>query len=287
MTSKLLLGAVMGLAAIHLGCDDFDIGGERREAPFHYSFDMRPGARLEVEGFNGSVEIQSWDQNKADISGAKYGNSDAALDAIRIDARQTPDGVMVRAVRASGFRGNLGTKFVIQVPRNTRLDRIVTSNGGIRIENTEGPVVARTSNGGVRLAGVHGDVDVTTSNGGVDVDGATGRAVLNTSNAHIQVARLSGPVHAQTSNGSVTLEFDSTPKDDVRADTSNASITIRMPGDAAVRLRASTSNASINTDFDVTARGEISKTRLEGTINGSGPLMELTTSNGGIHIERR
>lgn len=287
MSSKLTFCAVFGLAVLTASCDDFDFGGERREAPFHYSLDIAPSGRVELETFNGSVEIRSWDQNKVDVSGAKYANSDAGLNAIRIEATKAGDGVQIRAVRPEGWHGNGGAKFVLQVPRNVRLDRISSSNGGITIENTDGPVVARTSNGGVHLNGIHGEMNVTTSNGGVDIDGVVGRAVLNTSNGHIHVSRLNGPVRAETSNGGIELEFDSAPKDEIRANTSNSSITVRMPSNAAVRLRASTSNSSIHSDFDVTAHGEMSKHHLEGVINGGGPAMELTTSNGGIHIERR
>jgi DUF4097 and DUF4098 domain-containing protein YvlB len=287
MTSKLLFSTVLGLALLTVGCDDMDFGMERHEAPFHYTLDMKPGARLELETFNGSVEIRGWDQNKVDVSGTKYANSEALRDAIRIDAHTTSDGAAIRAIRPSEHHGNMGAKFVIQVPHNVRLDRVTTSNGAIRVEATEGPVMLRTSNGAIHLSDVNGSLDLGTSNGGIDVEGTAGRAVLHTSNGHIQANRVSGPIDATSSNGSITLEFEGSPKNDVHASTSNSSITLRMPPQTAARVRASTSNASISTDFDVTMQGEISKNHINGTIGGGGPLLDLSSSNGGIHIERR
>ena len=36
--------------------------------------------------------------------------------------------------------------------------------------------------------------------------------------------------------------------------------------------------------MDVQVQGELSKTRLEGTINGGGPLVTLRSSGGGVKI---
>lgn len=277
---------LVALAALTVACDDFDMdfNGERYESPFHYSYDLKPGGRLEVETFNGSVEIRSWDQNKVDISGVKYANSTALRDAIRIEASGSPDSVSVRTIRPSDHHGNMGARYVIRVPKNIMLDRIVSSNGAVKVEDVSGLVHARTSNGGVTLSRVNGDVDAQTSNGGIHLEEVSGNAVLHTSNGHIQVDHNKGPVQAETSNGGIDIGFDTAPKSDIRATTSNSSITVTMPSSSGAHLRANTSNGSITTDFETTMQGSLSKTHLEGTVNGGGPLLDLSTSNGSIKI---
>jgi hypothetical protein len=42
----------------------------------------------------------------------------------------------------------------------------------------------------------------------------------------------------------------------------------------------------VSSDFDVRTQGEISQHRLEGVIGNGGPLLDLSTSNGGIHLAR-
>ena len=39
-------------------------------------------------------------------------------------------------------------------------------------------------------------------------------------------------------------------------------------------------------DFDVQVQGQISKHSLEGTIGSGGPVLDLSTSNGSIHLEK-
>ncbi|MCC6366797.1 MAG: hypothetical protein IT165_25025, partial [Bryobacterales bacterium] len=52
------------------------------------------------------------------------------------------------------------------------------------------------------------------------------------------------------------------------------------------RLKASTSNSSINSEFDLTVHGSLSKNRLDGTIGSGGPLINLSSSNGAIRIQK-
>ena len=286
----LTLLPVIALASANVACDDFDLdfggGGQRVEAPFHYSYDIHPGGRLEIETFNGSVEIRSWDQNKVDISGTKYANSAALRDALRIDANAGPNSVTLRVVKPTDHHGNMGAKFVVRVPRDITLDRIVSSNGAIRVEDVSGMVHAHTSNGGVNLSQLHGPVNAETSNGAIEVSELTGNAVLHTSNGHIQADHVSGTVEAESSNGSITLNFDAPPKSDIHATTSNSSIELSMPANSPARLRADTSNGSITSDFDVSQQRAVSKNHLEGTVNGGGPLLALETSNGSIKVTK-
>src|SRR5690242_12324618 len=130
------------------GCDFEDLGSsDRYTADFHYSYPLKSGGRLSVENFNGSIEIASWDQDSVDISGVKYAGTPELRDAIKIDIVNTADSVHVRTVRPSERRGNMGAKYVIKVPRKTELERITSSNGGIRVSDVEGPARLRSSNG--------------------------------------------------------------------------------------------------------------------------------------------
>jgi DUF4097 and DUF4098 domain-containing protein YvlB len=287
------------------GCDLEDLGSsERYTADFHYG--SLKATRLSVENFNGSIEIASWDQDSIDISGVKYAGTTELRDAMKIDVAATGDTLHVRTVRPSERRGNMGAKYVIKVPRKIELDRITSSNGSIRVNDIEGAARLRSSNGGIRVTNMKGSVDAQTSNGSVEVQDLDGSAVLKTSNGRVHAEGLKGtleaetsngginvhltkaeagrPVKLDTSNGSIELTVDSANQNDVFASTSNAGITVHMPPSIGARLRAHTSNGSISSDFEVQVQGQISKHSLEGTIGSGGPVLDLSTSNGGIHL---
>jgi DUF4097 and DUF4098 domain-containing protein YvlB len=307
MRQKLVVPAMVAGLLLLAGCDidDINFNGERYSRDFHYSFPLKANGRLTVESFNGSIEISAWDQDSVDISGTKYASTQERADDLKIETANTPDSVSVRAIRPSERRNNMGARFVIKIPRSTLLDRITTSNAPIRTMDGAGPARLRTSNGSIRVQDLRGSVDAQTSNASVDLIDVEGDVIAHSSNGHIhaeglrggfdastsnssvkaEISRLSRSVRVETSNGGVELTLPADLAGDVRVNTSNSGITVRLPSSTNARILARTSNASISSDFDLKVRGEIGKNHMDGAIgSGGGPLIDLATSNGGIHL---
>ncbi len=290
------------------GCDIEDFGSsDRYTADFHYG-PYPSVSRLTVESFNGSIEIAGTDGDTVDVSGVKYAATAELRDGIKIDVVKSGDTLQIRTVRPSERHGNMGAKYVIKVPRKIELDRITSSNGSIHVNDLEGPARLRTSNGGVHANNCKGNLDIRTSNGGIEVEDLEGSAVLRTSNGRVQAEGVRGmldagtsngginvhlaktepgrPIKLDTSNGSIDLTVDQANQNDVYASTSNAGITVHMPASIGARLKAHASNGSISSDFDVQVQGEISKHSMEGKIGSGGPVLDLSTSNGSIHLQK-
>ncbi len=300
LRSAAVVAPLLFLAA----CDDFSFGDfERYKEDFHYSYPLAAGGRITLESLNGSVEISSWDKDSVEINGTKYASSEQGLKDIKIDVSSAPNLLQIKTVPVFGTR-NLGARYSLRVPRRVQLDRIISSNGAIRVEEIEGTVNLRSSNGTVRVARLKGQLEVQTSNGSIEASSQTGNATLHTSNGSIRVEMNKGGLDATTTNGSLTARLtqaDTTQPvrlgssnghidltmdavRDVHATTSNSSIVVHLPSAVNARVRAHTSNSSVTTDFDVLTHGTISKHSLEGTLGSGGPLIDLSTSNGGIKV---
>ena len=305
MRATFVLPAIAAGLVVLAGCEFEDMGGfERYHEDFHYSYPLKAGGRLNVESFNGSVDVSVWDQETVDISGTKHARTQEDTHDLKIEVDHSSDSVSVRAVRPSMRRGNYGAQFAIKVPRGVVMEHVTTSNGAIRIADAAGParlktsngavevrrlkgtLNAETSNGPVELQDIDGGVDVHTSNGHIRAEGIRGAFEATTSNNNIHAAleKVDGTVRVVSSNGGIELSLPPNAQSAVRAHTSNNGITLHLPGEVNARLSAGTSNASITTDFEMRLRGEIAKHHIEGTIGNGGPLIELSTSNGAIRI---
>ncbi len=305
MRPKLLLAALAAVLISLPACDVVDWGPmERFSRDFHESYPMNADGRFSLETFNGSVEISGWDQDTVDISGTKYGPTQDAADNLRVDIDHHADGVSIQVERPLERRNNLGARFVIKIPRGARLERITASNGGIRTDDGVGPARLKTSNGTIHVEDLKGNVDAETSNGRVELVNVSGDAVAHTTNGRIQteglvgsldattsnsgirgeVARGSRDVRAQTSNGPIELTLPADFDAEVHAHTSNSGITLRLPAAINARVTAHTSNSSITSDFEIRTQGALSKHELDGVIGVGGPLLDLSTSNGGIRL---
>jgi hypothetical protein len=300
--------ACLSLIVSLCGCEDFDIGGmtDRYREDFHFSYPLSSGGSVQVENYNGGIDISGWDQNTVEIDGSKYANSESRMKEIKIDIIPSSGSIRIRTIPPIDHRGNYGARYTIHVPRHAELQNIVTSNGAIHVDSIEGQTRLKTTNGGIRASGLQGSLDATTSNGSLEISNVSGDTTLHTSNGSVRADVKKGSFEATTTNGSITarlIEPDSKPVRlessnghidltmdavrEVHADTSNSSIIVRMPSAVGATVRAHTSNSSITSDFDVSVRGGmLSKHRLEGNIGAGGPLLDLGTSNGSIKILR-
>ena len=252
-------------------CDFEDIGGAHYTRDFHYSYPMAANGKLSVETFNGAVEVSGWDQDTVDISGTKQGPTQEAADELEVSVDHTANAVSVRVVRPSDRRRNdQGARFVIKVPRRAVLDRLVSSNGAIRTSDGAGPARFHTSNGAIQVAAL--------------------RAVWRRKHQRPHRRRShqgrwpSAPRNIERERRSQSPGQASTRKS-ARIPATARSPYAR-PATLNARVAARTSNGKITSDLDMRTSGEISRTRLEGVIGAGGPLIDLTTSNGGIRITR-
>jgi len=281
------LTAALTLAGCNIGFDGFN--NEKFQQDFRFNYPLKSGATFTLENGNGSVDIAGWDREEVEITGVKYARTEALRDEVKIDIQHSDNAVSIRTVMPSNDHNGAGARYIIRVPRRVTLDRVTSSNGKLHASDIDGPVRLRTSNGAIEITKVNGDASGQTSNGSVEVNGVQGSAHLHTTNGHVTAEGVTGAIDASSSNGSLTLTLSDTLKSDVVAKTSNASITLRVPSHAAARVRASTSNGNISSDFDEVRRDRDDRHHMEGTVNrgaSSSPLLDLSTSNGSIHLEK-
>jgi DUF4097 and DUF4098 domain-containing protein YvlB len=281
---------------------------DRYQSDFHYTYTLEPGGHLSVENSNGSVEINGWDESKVEITGTKFASTEQLRDDIKIDIRNSAGSIAIRTEKPSTQFGGAGARYTIHVPRTALIDRIATSNGGIRIRDVAAASQLRSSNGSIRVEHVTGDVEARTSNNSIEMESVRGSVVMKTSNGRIRAEGVEGncdaessnnsisirmehapsePMRLVTSNGSIDLTLAQPPKSGIRMETRNGGLAIHLPAGASAHVDASTSNSAISSDFEIATQvnGEISKSHLDGNIGGSGgPTIDLKTSNGHIRI---
>ena len=308
MHTKILV--LMATTSILTSCyvDGIDLFGDSHayRKDFHYSYPLQPGGRLALENFNGAVEISGWDQDKVEIEGTQYAATPELRDAIKIDVVASGDSVQIRTIRPSDRRGNLGVSYIIRAPKKVNLDRIVTSNGSVKVGDIEGIARLRTTNGSVRASRVRGNFEAQTSNGGVEVRDLDGPATIRTTNGAVHADGIRGalqastsngaihvhllkpephrPVKLETTNGGIDLTMDALVDNEIRASTSNGGITVKLPPGIGARLHARTSHSTIHSEFDVKREDPDSKNSMDGVIGDGGATVELSSSNGSIRL---
>lgn len=181
---------------------------------------------------------------------ASSGSGDVRLDQIGSDVQaRTGSGEIV----ISGVKGAL---------------RASSGSGDIRADQISGAITASTGSGDVRLTQAgSGDVEVSTGSGGVEVNGVNGAVRIGT--------------------GSGNISAQGTPAGNWRLHTGSGDLTVELPQQTSFELYAHTSSGSIDSKFPITVEGTITPRDLHGKVGNGGPLVDLRTSSGTIHIESR
>ncbi len=147
-------------------------------------------------------------------------------------------------------------------------------------------------------------LDLHSGDGHISVNGISGQARLDTGDGHIDVQSFTGALHGHTGDGHMTIDGVFTDLDLRTGDghidlavrpgskmngswlihTSDGRVEAKLPQDLACELYAHTGDGHIQLDMPVTVSGSVERTRIRGKLNGGGPLLEISTGDGGIRI---
>lgn len=273
MRTKIALIALIATAGLSVAaCDiktdasgdfSFDISGGKAQDTWTRTYTLSDKGRLEIINVNGRITAEPATDGKVTVEGRRTakGSSDevAKANLAKLEIREEVSGERVRVEsrppRLSGFGGH-EIEWTIKVPNGVVVD-LRTVNGGVRLNGLEGEVHAKTTNGGVRGSVKASILQVSSVNGGIEIN-LEGALDLNAT------------VDLETVNGGVELGLTADSKATISARAVNGGVSVT---DLTVEKQAQSSS------FE-------SKRRLEGTLNGGGAKVNVSTVNGGVRIWR-
>ncbi len=239
MRRYLTLGGCL-LAAMLLSSCDLDGRDNRVSQDFHYSYELQPGAHLDLTNTNGSVEVSGWDRNSIDVSGTKYAPDQSGLEHIqvKVDARSDMAKVTTELPRGDWFHGSYGVHYRIHVPLHIQLERLQTTNGQISVENLEGGGKVNSTNGKLLLTHLTGDYRVTTTNGAIEWEECSGDERAETTNGSVRGRLKNGSIQARIYEWQCGPALSNRATESQSAcHTTNGSVTLALAQYTAIRSR--------------------------------------------------
>jgi hypothetical protein len=268
-----VLAAVLAVGLATSACDiktnangDFsmDIATGKAEDTWSRTYTVAGKGRFELINVNGRITAESTDGAELIVEGkrtTKARSDEAAkelLDKLEIREEVGDSTVRVesRPPRLGGFSSH-SIEWTIKVPKGLIVD-VRTTNGGVRLNGLSNEIHAKTTNGGVKGLNIFASViEASAVNGGVEFELA---APLDSASS----------IEMETVNGGVELALPAESKATIAARCVNGGVKVENL-DIAREAQQS--------DFD-------KKRRLNGTMNGGGAKVNLSTTNGGVRISR-
>ena len=152
---------------------DSDSQGDVRDE-IRKSFELAAGARVQVEGINGAVKIETSDTHTAEIYIERTAKSAEALQRRKIIIESTANSLKIRGEKGDAgfisrmFGSSPAEKVHLKLPRAIAL---VTQgvNGAVTVGEIDGPVEVHGVNGRVEIAQATGTAEFHGINGNISV----------------------------------------------------------------------------------------------------------------------
>lgn len=182
------------------------------------SYELSPGARVEVSGINGWVKIETSDSKTADVYIERTGESQEVLNRRKITVDSTSAGLTIRGEKgdSSFFSRIFGSSprehVTLRLPRQISL-------------------VAKGVNGSVSVGEIDGPVEVHGINGKVDIAQASGSAEFHGINGNISLGlkQLDKGIDIHGINGNIELRLSDGVNADLEAHGMNGNVTSDLP----------------------------------------------------------
>jgi len=217
------------------------------------SYELAPGARVEVAGINGAVKIETADTKTAEIYIERNASCKEALDRRKIFIDGSADRLSIRGetVEHSFFAKLFGSraseKVTLKLPRQVAL-AAKGVNGAVVVGEIEGPV---------ELSGVNGKVNVAKATGSATFRGINGNIFAVMKSLEQDGVTLSGI------NGNIELQLPADVNADLDARGMNGRVIADLPNVSMDKSKHGSYWARIgNGGTGITAKGINGNIRL-------------------------
>ena len=162
--------------------DDSDMA-EREE--IRQSYELAPGARVEVSTISGSVDVETTSGQMAEVHIIRMGRTRKDFDCYKIDIQHSPNSLVLRHEQGRDepcHNIQSRQRVTLKLPRNVEL----------KLNAISGPVTVGEIDGVVRLSGISGKVEVAQALGYSDISGISGVLSMNITRVSERGVRISG-----------------------------------------------------------------------------------------------
>lgn len=249
----LALGASIAVSAQDWHSDDSEFT-ERDE--FRQTYELSPGARVELRGINGSADIETWNGTTAEVHIVRLARNREDLEYQKISVNATGSSLVVAGEkeRDRNWRGRnreVRQRVTLKIPRQV----------DFHVSGINGRVRAGEIDGSLNASGINGSVTVAQAVGFADISGVNGRV-------NVTIARLGERgINVHGINGGVEIQF----AEDLNAE-----------------LEVSGCNGRVYADVpNVTMLGKVTRDNFRARIGEGGTRISVSGVNGQVKLSRR
>jgi len=253
------------------------------------SFNVANRAKVHVDTNDGSVTITTGDSHQVEFHVEYHGYE--LNKSLTIESHQQGDEVELNARIPHGWHFSLGTirrlHIEVRIPKTADLE-VNTGDGAIKANDLSGAIDLHSGDGSLTVNSLKGDVRLHTGDGSIEGNDLDGKCDAVSGDGRIRLAGRFDVLRAKSGDGSIGVVAGHGSKLDSgwSITSGDGSIEVALPSELRADIEASSGDGHISSDIPITVQGIISKSRVNGKMNGGGQALTIHTGDGSIHLKQ-
>jgi hypothetical protein len=287
MMIKALLTSIMLLAAVTTATAQRDFN-ERDE--FNQTYQLEPGARVEVSSIRGGVKIVNADGPTASVQVIRTARTRADLEYHKVEVRQTGNSLVVRGVQEPEERRErniqVNHQVILTLPRRVELS-INSITGSLNAGEVDGPVRVNSISGSVNIGNLLAKLEVNSVSGSVEVGNVNADVRVSSVSGNVRLGEVNGALNVSSVSGGVKTTLVSLSPEGIRINSVSGSVEIAFKSDINAEFSATGISGQVYLDVpNVIRESEEKSPNVRARIGGGGTSITVTSVSGNVRLTR-
>jgi hypothetical protein len=262
----------------------------RERDEINQTYQLAPGAHVEVSSIRGPVEITTSDTATAEVKIIRTARTRADLEYHKIEVELAGNNLVVRGVQEPEQRRRdniqVNHQVILKLPR--RIDLAVKSvSGPLKAGDVDGQTQVSSISGSAEIGNVGGKLEVTSVSGSLEVGNVGAEARVKSISGSVGLGQVNGSLEVTSVSGGVNATLISLPPEGIQIKSVSGSIEIGFKSDVNADFSAESISGQVQLDVpNVTRDSETKPPNVRARIGSGGTPITIFSVSGNIRLTR-
>ena len=288
LTSILILSC--GMSPALLTTETAQRGDFKEREEINETYQLTPGARVQVSSIRGSVEIITGDTTTAQVQIIRTARTRADLAYHKIAVEQTGNTLAVRGVqepedrRRENFQVN--HHVILKLPRHINLS-VSSVSGQLKAGDVDEDTHVSSISGSANIGNVGGKLQVSSISGSLEVGNVGADARVTSISGNLRLGQVNGSLDVSSVSGGLNATLVSLSPQGIHIQSVSGSIEIGFKSEVNADFNAEHVSGQVYLDVpNVTRDSESDSSNVRARIGTGGTPITISSVSGNIRLTR-
>ena len=305
LTSMMMLSCVAPSARVNTETAQRRDFRERDE--INQTYQLPPGARVEVSSIRGPVEIVTADTATAEVQIIRSARTREDLEYHKVEIQQAGNNLVVRGVQEPEERRErniqVNHQVILKLPRHIDLS-VSSISGHLKVGDVDGPANVSSISGSAKIGNVSklqissisgslgiGDVGadarVNSVSGSVQIGNVGAEARVNSVSGDLRIGQVDGPLDVSSVSGGLNATLVSLSPQGIHIKSVSGSVEIGFKSEVNADFRADGVSGDVYLEVpNVFRDSEEKSSNVRARIGAGGTPITISSVSGDIRLRR-